>query len=53
MKFCTIGYSVVIAWGEELLDTSDRCLHELYEYSKKMGYIDKDAPYEKFVRREF
>lgn len=41
------------AWGEEVLNISDKCLHELWEYSKEMGYISKDFPYEKFVRREF
>ena len=40
-------------WGEEVLDISDMCLHELYEYSKEMEYIDKYFPYEKFVRRKF
>ena len=41
------------AWGEEVLNISDKCLHELYEYSKEMEYIDKYFPYEKFVRRGF
>lgn len=41
------------AWGEEILDISDKCLHELYEYSKAIEYIDKDFLYEKFVKREF
>ena len=40
-------------WGEDVLVISDKCLHELWEYSKEMGYIDKSAPYEVFVKREF
>lgn len=40
-------------WGEEVLDISDKCLHELWEYSKEMGFIGKDFPYDKFIRRKF
>lgn len=40
-------------WGEEVLSISDKCLHELWKYSKEMCYIDKSAPYEVFVKREF
>lgn len=40
-------------WGEEVLNISDKCLHELWKYSKEMGYIDEDASYETFIRRKF
>lgn len=40
-------------WGEEVLNIADKCLHELYDYSKEMHFISNDLPYGKFIRREF
>ena len=41
------------AWGEEVLDISDKCLHELYEYSKEMRFISKDCSFTSFCHRKF
>lgn len=40
-------------WGEEVLNICDKCLHELYEYSKEMHFIDDDCSFTSFCHREF
>ena len=40
-------------WGEEVLNISNKCLHELYEYSKEMHFIDDDCSFTSFCHREF
>ena len=40
-------------WGKEVLNICDKCLHELYEYSKEMHFVDDDCSFTYFCHREF